>query len=74
MLRRILAVGLLLTGALLTTGCCCHKWCGKSSASSAPPCGAAPAPCCPGPPPCSTVPPPPVTSGYAPPVVAIPAH
>ncbi len=75
MLRRIMAVGLVLTGTLPSAGCCGHKWCSKSSSCGAPPCAVAPAaPCCPGPPPASAIPPPPGTSGYAPPVVAIPAH
>jgi hypothetical protein len=73
MTRRFLGAGLLLTAAFLAAGCCGHKWCGKSSTASAPPCCPPPAPpCCP--PGGSTIAPPPVTSGFAPPVVSIPSH
>jgi hypothetical protein len=73
MLRRILGAGLLLSAALLTTGCACHK-CGRSSVASAPPCcPAPPPPCCPTP--GGTIPPPPAGfSNYAPPIVSIPGH
>jgi hypothetical protein len=73
MFRRFLGAGLLLSAALLASGCACHKWCGKCS--SAPPCCPPPAPpCCP-PGGVGTIPPPPVgTSNFAPPVVSIPGH
>ncbi len=67
---RFVGTGLLVAAALFTAGCeCCHK---RTAVASAPPCCPAPAaPCCPsgGP-----IAPPIGVSGYAPPVVAIPAH
>src|SRR5579872_6887962 len=72
MSTRLLGAGLLLSAALLATGCACHKGC--KSVASAPPCcpPPAPPPCCP--PGGGTIAPPPVSSGFAPPVVSIPGH